>query len=105
MRNKIIGEENTSVRVSVLRDGEELEFITTRVAVHENSVNSAELKGNIGYIQITTFNSTTTDEFTDALDWMREKNIKKIILDLRNNGGGLYRHQLRLHSRLLKKVR
>ena len=89
VRNKIIGEENTSVRVSVLRDGEELEFITTRVAVHENSVNSAELKGNIGYIQITTFNSTTTDEFTDALDWMREKNIKKIILDLRNNGGGL----------------
>ena len=51
VRNKIIGEENTSVRVSVLRDGEELEFITTRVAVHENSVNSAELKGNIGYIQ------------------------------------------------------
>ena len=32
VRNKIIGEENTSVRVSVLRDGEELEFITTRVA-------------------------------------------------------------------------
>ena len=103
VRNKIIGEENTSVRVSVLRDGEELEFITTRVAVHENSVNSAELKGNIGYIQITTFNSTTTDEFTDALDWMREKNIKKIILDLRNNGGGLVSSSVEIAQQIVKK--
>ena len=87
----------------MLRDREELEFITTRVAVHENSVNSAELKGNIGYIQITTFNSTTTDEFTDALDWMREKNIKKIILDLRNNGGGLVSSSVEIAQQIVKK--
>lgn len=103
VRNKIIGEENTSVRVSVLRDGEEFEFITTRVAVHESSVKTAELKGNIGYIQIITFNTTTTSEFTEALDWLREKNIKKIILDLRNNGGGLVSSSVEIAQQIVKK--
>lgn len=89
LREKIVGEENTSVKISVLRDGEELEFITTRVAVHDSTVLTAELENNIGYIQIISFSSETADEFSEALDFMREKDVENIILDLRNNGGGL----------------
>lgn len=89
VRDKVIGEENTSVKIVVLRDGEEIELITTRIAVHDSTVSAAILKGNIGYIRITSFNGETATDFFDSLDLMREKNVNKIMLDLRDNQGGL----------------
>lgn len=89
VREHIIGEENTTVKITVLRDGEEIELITTRVSLHEDTVLEAVLEGNIGYIQITSFDLNTSKEFTEALNLMRENNVKNIILDLRNNPGGV----------------
>ncbi|MCD8180212.1 MAG: S41 family peptidase [Firmicutes bacterium] len=90
VRSVIIGEENTTVNITVLRDGEEIELMTTRVAtIQQATVSGGILNGNIGYIQIETFSSATSDEFAEMLDIMRDNNVENIIIDLRNNGGGV----------------
>ncbi len=89
VRELIVGEEGTTVDITVLRSGEEIDITATRVAINISTVSSGILEGNIGYIQIDSFNAETADDFNQALDLMRDNNVKKIILDLRNNGGGL----------------
>ncbi|MCH5211212.1 MAG: S41 family peptidase [Oscillospiraceae bacterium] len=89
VRSKVVGEEGTTVEITVFRGKKELTFTVKRVAVTTATVTSAVLDGNIGYIQITSFNDATANEFFSALETMREQNVKKIMLDLRNNGGGL----------------
>ena len=88
VRSRIIGEEGSTVDVTVLRGGREVPLTATRVAVNSATVYDAIFKGNIGYIQITTFGEDTAEEFSEALNYMRTNKVKKIILDLRNNGGG-----------------
>lgn len=88
VRSLIVGDEGTEVEVTVLRNGREITLTATRVAVNSATVYDAILSGNIGYIQILTFGEDTADEFKKSLDYMRENKVKKIILDLRNNGGG-----------------
>lgn len=89
VRSLIIGEEGTKVNITVLRDGKEISLTATRVAINSATVSDGILEGNIGYIQISTFGTDTAEEFSKSLDYMRENKVKKIILDLRNNGGGL----------------
>lgn len=89
VREKVIGAEGTEVDITVLRDDKEIELTATRVAVSETTVSGGVLEGDIGYIQITSFNNETAEDFEEVLDKMRENNVKKIILDLRNNGGGV----------------
>ena len=88
VRDKVVGEEGTTVEITVLRGGEELTFPIKRVAVSNATVSSAILEGNIGYIRITSFTFDTAGDFVYNLETMRENNVKKIILDLRDNGGG-----------------
>ena len=89
VREKVIGEEGTTVNITVLRDGEEKELTATRVSVNAATVQRVILEGNIGYISVESFSMDTAKEFENALDFMRENKVTKIILDLRNNGGGL----------------
>lgn len=89
VRQLVIGEEGTEVNITVLRDGKEINLTAKRVAVNSPTVIYEVLDGNIGYINISSFGSDTAAEFDKALEAMRAKNVKKIILDLRNNGGGL----------------
>ncbi|MBQ2663006.1 MAG: S41 family peptidase [Clostridia bacterium] len=89
IRERVVGEEGTTVDITVLRDGKEIELNAERVAVNGFSVNYYMLRDNIGYIRIISFSTETAAEFEKALQYMRDNNAKKIILDLRNNGGGL----------------
>ena len=103
----ITGEVGTTVNITLLRDGSELEFTVERenittVSVQGAVIDEAEVKSmgdtdsknsingtNIGYISITTFNQTTKQEFVDELDDLAEdKQVDGIVIDLRNNGGG-----------------
>lgn len=103
----ITGEVGTTVNITLLRDGKELEFTVERANITTISVQSDVLdegniadsiapdpknsiKGtNIGYISINTFNQTTMQEFVDELDDLAEdKQVDGIVIDLRNNGGG-----------------
>lgn len=103
VRAKVIGEEGTTVKITVLRDGKEIELTATRVAVNETTVYSGVLQGDVGYIQITSFNGETAEDFEESLDMMREENVEKIILDLRNNGGGLVSAAIDIGKKIVPK--
>ncbi|MCD8390450.1 MAG: S41 family peptidase [Firmicutes bacterium] len=89
VRSKVIGELGTTVKITVLRGEEELDLVAVRTEVRASTVNYQAIDDNIGYIKISSFGSATASEFNDALDQLNQKGIKKIILDLRDNGGGV----------------
>lgn len=85
----IAGEEGTTVNVTILRNGAKINFAVERRMVEESTVGSVELPGQIGYIEIISFGEGTANEFEETLKQFEEKNITNIILDLRNNPGGM----------------
>lgn len=99
----IKGEENTEVQISVARDGEDdyLEFQVKRRTIEIQTVGSAMLEEQIGYISITSFDDVTTDQFINALDELEARGLKGLIVDLRNNGGGLVSSVCAILDRLL----
>lgn len=89
VRNMIVGDLGTITDITVLRGTEKLNITARRVAVHQDTVTGGVFKGNIGYIKIVTFGNTTAEEFTAKLNEFRSKGVTQIIMDLRNNPGGL----------------
>ena len=89
---KIRGPKGTKVKLTVKREGvkEPLDFDITRDVIPLKTVKKYMLTPNIAYIRISSFQGNTTDDLKEALDDL-EKNykIKGLILDLRNNPGGL----------------
>lgn len=83
------GPVNTYVRVGVLKNNEEkiLYYDLSRQVVAMKTVKSYIMNG-IGYVYISSFTNETGNEFAEALEKFAKKDITKIILDLRNNGGG-----------------
>ncbi len=87
---QIRGEENTLVKLKVVRDkAKELTFDITRTKITIPSVTSKILDGNIGYIRIARYSEDTVELTTAAATDFKSKNVKGIILDVRNDPGGL----------------
>ena len=84
--NKIRGDENTTVEVTVLRAGEEITFVATRGRV--DTVYCSIDENKIGYIKIHSFKDNTAEQFSEALKFMEESGAVGVIYDLRNNTGG-----------------
>ena len=90
VRGMVVGDEGTNVIITVLRGDDEKDITVTRgVSVSMGTVDAQIYDGNIGYIRIYSFGVDTDEEFTDALNFMRDNDVKKIMLDLRDNGGGV----------------
>lgn len=85
----IKGKKNTKVNITVQRDGEELDFDITREVIVTKSVSSEIVDGNIGYLRITSFDENTYKEFKENLSQLQSKGAKGLIIDLRDNPGGL----------------
>lgn len=83
----IRGEEDTTVSIGILREKSLHNFSVTRKAIKINPI-TYEIRGDIAYISIDTFNSNTYDYWGDALNAADEAGVKRLILDLRNNSGG-----------------
>ncbi len=85
------GPRGTSVTLTVLREGlsEPLTFTITRDIIKIQSVRSKLLEGNLGYIRLSQFQESTADDLTQELEKFVAKDIQGLILDLRNNPGGL----------------
>ncbi len=85
------GEENTEVIVTILRgpDNEEMEVTITRGEITIDTVNYEMLDNNVGYIQITGFDEVTSDQFHEAYYDLGEQDMESLVIDLRNNPGGL----------------
>lgn len=84
------GEEDM-ISLTVSREGEEewLTFSMERTEVEVPTVNVEMLEDGIGYIQITEFDSVTVSQFTDALAGLEQEGMEKLIVDVRNNPGGM----------------
>lgn len=89
LANDIKGKEGTKVKVTFMRDGAETTVEITRQKITQHSVSHEMLDANTAYINITSFMDNTYDDFKKALDDVESKGAKKLILDLRDNGGGL----------------
>lgn len=87
---KIRGAENTKVKIEIDRAGAALTFEITRKQITDYAIYTEILPGNVGYLQVRTFyNKQIFDQMDQALKTMSEKKVDKLILDLRDNGGGL----------------
>jgi carboxyl-terminal processing protease len=88
------GKEGTSVKIGILREGssEPLQFTLKRSRVELRSVKSELLEPGMGYVRISQFSETTGDDLEAALKDLRKRNgtpLKGLVLDLRNNPGGV----------------
>ena len=88
---KIRGKAGTEVTIEVLRKstGETLKMTMQRAVVVMESVDSRMINGKIGYISISGFKENTYDQFKTALDALQKDGMKGLVLDLRDNPGGL----------------
>ncbi len=84
----IKGEENTKVKITVLRRGKEIDFDIIRQVINAPDITYEVRDEGIGYIRIIQFGDNVAREFEKALKDLQSKNIKGLIIDLRNNPGG-----------------
>ena len=94
--NKIKGEEGTKVKLEIVRDNETLEFEVVREKIDVKQVDGKVLKDNIGYIDISSFDESTANEFKEKFEELNKQNLKGLIIDLRNNGGGIVSEALKI---------
>jgi len=88
------GKEGTTVKIGILREGsaEPLQFTLKRARVELRSVRAELLEPGMGYVRVSQFSETTGDDLDAALKDLRKRNgaaLKGLVLDLRNNPGGV----------------
>lgn len=83
------GEEGTKVKVTVIRDGKEIDLNIVRRKITIEHVASQMLKDNIAYIQVDSFDSGVAETFKNQITQLKNDGAKGIIIDLRSNGGGI----------------
>jgi carboxyl-terminal processing protease len=105
--NMMRGPKGTKVLVSIMREGvkDPIDFELIRDVIPVISVKAIDLKPGYGYIRLSQFSSTTTRELEEALNKIEsgEVPLKGLILDLRNNGGGLLNAAIKVSDLFLDK--
>jgi len=103
---KLRGPKGTKVTITIVRDGLEDPF-DVAIVREEISLYSVPysfiLQDDIGYIFIRNFSSTTTREFEEKMEALVQQGMKKLILDLRGNGGGTFVQSIELSDEFLPK--
>ena len=98
---KIRGKEGSKVTLTIQRTGQEpQEYTLTRATIVLKSVSGKMLEGDIGYIRLSMFSETTGDDFTQKMNELTAQGMTSLILDLRNNPGGLIGESVKV-ARLL----
>lgn len=101
--NKIRGEEGTKVKLEIYRNGETKTFELTRTKVVVSHVTTKVLDNDIGYIAISDFEGECASEFETKYKQLEKQGIKKLIIDIRNNGGGIVDEALKIANMLVDK--
>lgn len=83
------GKAGTEVELTLNRDGKEFNVKVKREEIVSKSIESEILEDDIGYIKIISFSENTYKDFKTALNKLQKKGIKGLVLDVRDNGGGL----------------
>ena len=87
--NEIKGKAGTTVDLELLRGDQTIDLTITRRTVVLQDVVSKVLDNNIGYIQIISFDEVSSKNFANAYNDLKAKGVTKLIIDIRNNGGGI----------------
>ena len=97
------GEAGTDATLTIFREstGEVLEKTVTRQDIQVKTVSWRMMDDNIGYIAITNFRENTYSQFKEALDMLEAEGMEKLVLDLRNNTGGLVKSAHEIGEELL----
>lgn len=89
MAAAIRGKKGTKVKVTYYRDGNQKDVTLVRADIVQESVTSRMIDDDTGYIGISSFLENTAEDFHKALKGIEDKGAKNLVLDLRDNGGGL----------------
>ena len=103
--DQIKGEEGTTVDIEIKRNEEILNFTITREKVIMNPITAEVLENNIGYIQLISFDENCSQEFKEKYEELQIKGIKSLIIDLRNNGGGIVQEALTIADYIVPKYK
>ena len=101
--SKMRGTPKTSVTITIIREGwkETKDFILVREIIKIKSVKSKLLEDGIGYVRINQFQEQTAADLSSALDKLKQENMNSLVLDLRNNPGGLLNSAVSITSQFL----
>ncbi len=101
--SKMRGPKGTSVTITIMREGwkEPKDFTIIRDIIKIKSAKAKMLQDGIGYIKLTQFQETTASELTSAIEALKKEGMVALILDLRNNPGGLLNSAVDVASQFL----
>ncbi len=86
---KIKGDKGTTVNLEIIRNNETLQFTVTRDEIKVQTVEHEMMDDKIGYIYISQFDDVTTQQFKDAYDDLVNQGMQGLVIDIRNNPGGV----------------
>lgn len=99
--NRIRGAEGSQVVLTVVRDGVRMDIPVTRGDVSISYASYQVLPGNIGYISISQFTGDASSVFHEAIEAFRQANVEGLVIDVRNNPGGLLDQVVSIADELL----
>ncbi len=101
--NMMRGPKGTEVTITIIREGitNPMDITIKRDDIVLQTVKHKVLNGDIGYIRISMFDEKTAKDFDNALDELYKKNIKGLIIDLRDNPGGVLNVVAKITDRLV----
>lgn len=99
----IKGKAGSKVKLEIQRGEETLTFEIERKKIELYPIESEVLENDIGYINISSFCEDCSSKFKENYDKLKKKNIKSLVIDLRNNGGGIVDEALEILDYILDK--
>ncbi len=100
---KIKGKEKSIVKLEILRGTETKTFEIEREKIIINPVEGKVLENKIGYIVFSSFDENTAEDFKAKFEELKSQGIKSLIIDLRNNGGGIVTQALKIADYFVEK--
>lgn len=97
------GQAGTDVVLTIMRDNANQDITITRDNIKLKTVGHKMLDNTIGYIQIVSFSEDTANEFNEAYNDLKNQGMKALVLDLRNNPGGLLTTCVEIAKKLVPK--
>lgn len=97
------GEKGTQVNITVLRDGVRIPMELIRDSIEMDYVAHELIEGDVGFILVSSFTEVTPKQFNAAIDDLLDRGMKSLIIDLRDNGGGVMKAATDMLDRLLPK--
>lgn len=101
--DKLKGEAGSEVKLIIKRDNNTLEKTVKREEIIPNNVESDIMDGNIGYIRIWSFDNNVYKQFKTEYEKLKSKNITGLVIDVRNNPGGLVSDTVSILKEMLPK--